>query len=155
MKYQFPATSAMTLHPGFELHPQLRADTLAVGDWPLSRVLLMNDTHYPWLILVPRRPGLREIYELPEGERQQLMRESCLLASTLMRLFTGDKLNVAALGNMVPQLHLHHIVRRVGDPAWPAPVWGRHPAQPYLEAAADDCLALLRRELTALLPLQV
>lgn len=145
----------MTASSGFELHPQLRADTLAVGDWPLSRLLLMNDAQYPWLILVPRRAGLREVYELPEAEQQQLMRESCLLASTLMRLFAGDKFNVAALGNVVPQLHLHHIVRRVGDRAWPAPVWGRHPPQPYAAEQAAERLALLRGELAALLPLQV
>lgn len=147
--------NGMSAFSGFELHAQLRADTFAVGDWPLSRLLLMNDSQYPWLILVPRRPGLREIYELDAADRAQLLQESCLLGETLMRLFAGEKLNVAALGNMVPQLHLHHIVRRAGDPAWPAPVWGRHPAQPYPADAAERQLLTLRSALTALLPLHV
>lgn len=145
----------MSAFSGFELHAQLRADTLLVGDWPLSQLLLMNDTQYPWLILVPRRADLREIYEMAETDQAQLLRESTLLGRALMRLFAGDKLNVAALGNVVPQLHVHHVVRKIGDAAWPAPVWGRHPAQPYTSEAAAARLDLLRRELTALLPLHV
>lgn len=128
----------------FELHPQLAADTVLVGDLPLCRLLLMNDQQYPWTILVPRRAGLREIYELQESDQQRFWRESALLGRTLMTAFAGDKLNIGALGNMVPQLHIHHIVRFSGDPAWPAPVWGKHPAQPYDSVALNERLHILR-----------
>lgn len=128
----------------FELHPQLAADTVVVGDFPLCRLLLMNDRQYPWTILVPRRAALREIYELHESDQLRFWRESTQLSQTLMRAFDGDKLNVAALGNMVPQLHVHHIVRFKGDPAWPAPVWGKHPAQPYESVALNERVQLLR-----------
>ncbi len=114
------------------LHPQLAADCAVVGDWPLCRLLLMNDAQYPWFILVPRRAGIREIYELSEADQQALWRESAQLGRALMQAFSGDKLNIAALGNMVPQLHLHHIVRFRNDAAWPSPVFGKHPPQPYL-----------------------
>ncbi len=127
----------------FTLHPQLAADCHRLGDAPLCRLLLMNDAQYPWCILVPRRAEAREIYQLDLADQRQLLDESTTLGETLMRTFGGDKLNVAALGNVVPQLHLHHIVRRHGDPAWPAPVWGRHPAQPYAaEELADFCARL-------------
>lgn len=119
----------------FELHPQLAQDTLTLGDFPLCRLLLMNDAQYPWTILVPRRAGIREIHELNDADRRRLWDESAALSRTLMQVFKGDKLNVAALGNVVPQLHVHHVVRFKSDVAWPAPVWGRHPAQPYVDAA--------------------
>jgi diadenosine tetraphosphate (Ap4A) HIT family hydrolase len=128
----------------FELHPQLAADTVLIGDLPLCRVLLMNDRQYPWTILVPRRAALREIYELHEPDQLRFWRESTQLSRTLMSAFNGDKLNIAALGNMVPQLHIHHIVRFKGDAAWPAPVWGKHPAQPYDAAALNERVQLLR-----------
>jgi diadenosine tetraphosphate (Ap4A) HIT family hydrolase len=115
----------------FTLDPRLQNDTLLLGHFPLSLLLLMNDCTYPWLILVPRRPNIREIHELLPPDRQQLLKESCHLAETLTELCRPDKLNVAALGNVVPQLHLHHVVRYRNDPAWPAPVWGRAPAVPY------------------------
>ena len=132
----------------FVLHERLAADCLVVGDWPLCRVLLMNDSNYPWLILVPRRPNLREIYQLDANDRAQFLAESCALGEALMQQFAGDKLNVAALGNMVPQLHIHHIVRKVGDAAWPAPVWGKQPAQPYGLDAAEALLKTLRAKLS-------
>lgn len=116
---------------GFELHPRLAADTVALGDFALCRLLLMDDAQYPWFILVPRRHGLREIHEMPDTDQQQLIRESAQLSRALLAAFGGDKLNIAALGNLVPQLHLHHIVRFTSDPAWPAPVWGRHPPLRY------------------------
>ncbi|PTU31291.1 HIT domain-containing protein [Stenotrophobium rhamnosiphilum] len=128
----------------FELHPQLAADTVLIGDLPLCRLLLMNDRQYPWTILVPRRAGLREIFQMHESDQLCFWRESAQLSQTLMTAFAGDKLNVAALGNMVPQLHIHHIVRFKGDPAWPAPVWGKHPAQPYDSAALNERLQQLR-----------
>ena len=131
----------------FVLDERLRADTVAVGDWPLSRVLLMNDSQYPWLILVPRRAGVSEIYQLDGADQQQLMLESCALSAAMAEHFQADKMNVANLGNIVAQLHLHHIARRKNDPAWPGPVWGKLPPQPY-DAAA---LAGLREQMQVLL----
>lgn len=131
----------------FELHPRLVADTYSIGDWPLCRVLLMNDARYPWVILVPRRREVREIFELDEADQQRLLQESVRLGRTLMSLFTGDKLNVAALGNVVPQLHVHHVVRRSDDAAWPAPVWGRLPPQPYGSHALHERIETLRAHL--------
>lgn len=121
-------------HAPFALHPRLAADTFVLFQWPLSVVLAMNDARYPWCILVPRRADIREIHELTEPDQQQLLRESSTLGRALMQAFGGTKLNVAALGNVVPQLHVHHVVRFEDDAAWPAPVWGRHPPQPYDEA---------------------
>lgn len=117
--------------PEFALHPRLAADTFVLGDFPLCRLLLMNDANYPWCILVPRRADAREIYRLDERDQQQLLRESAALSRAMMDAFGGHKLNVAALGNVVAQLHVHHIVRFPGDAAWPGPVWGRHPPRPY------------------------
>ena len=117
----------------FSLHPQLKADTIAIADLPLCRLLLANDNHYPWTILVPRRDNVRETYELAEQDQLQLMAESNALCQTLVRLCSPDKLNIAALGNMVPQLHIHHIARFKTDEAWPAPVWGAVTAAPYTE----------------------
>jgi len=102
-----------------------------MGDFPLSRLLLMNDSRYPWFILVPRRVDISEIYQLGEKEQQQLQRESVALGQGLMEAFGGDKLNVAALGNLVPQLHIHHIVRYRDDATWPGPVWGIGVSVPY------------------------
>ncbi len=126
-----------------EIHSRLAAECIILGRFPLSRLLLMNDSNYPWFILVPDREGIREIYQLDGADRAQLLQESCALAEFLMRHFTGDKLNVAALGNQVPQLHLHHIVRHRSDPAWPAPVWGKLPPVAYSTAAADEIRAAI------------
>ncbi len=115
----------------FSLHPQLAADTFEIGSFPLSVLLLMNDATYPWFILVPCRTDIREIYELDNRDQQQLLKESSQLARGLVEQFCADKLNIAALGNMVPQLHLHHIVRYRSDPAWPGPIWGHRPIRPY------------------------
>lgn len=115
----------------FVLHPQLAADTLPLGELPLSLVLLVNDSQYPWLILVPKQGNLREMHHLSEAYQQQLMRESCAIASVMEVELAADKINVAALGNMVPQLHLHHVARFTADAAWPAPIWGKHPAIAY------------------------
>lgn len=131
----------------FELHPQLAADTFLVGNLPLCRVLLMNESRYPWLILVPQRYGISEIYQLSTAERTQLWEESDLVSRQLMYLFKGDKLNIAALGNVVPQLHLHHIVRFKTDVAWPAPVWGKFKPDAYTAAAAETLLLQLRQAL--------
>lgn len=115
----------------FELDPQLAADTLPMGDFPLCRLLLMNDAQYPWFILVPRREEVSEVFQLSGDDQRQLWKESVELAEVLKDVFAADKLNLATLGNVVAQLHMHVIVRRKEDPAWPAPVWGRHPARPY------------------------
>lgn len=131
----------------FELHPQLAADCFVVGDLPLCRVLLLNDSQYPWLILVPRQAGLRELCELGDAQRSQYQRESDLLAGVLLNQYRADKLNIAALGNMVPQLHIHHIARYQDDACWPKPVWGQLPAQPYRDAEGDQRLAELREAL--------
>lgn len=137
----------------FTLHPQLAKDCFVLGDWPLCRMLLMNDASYPWLILVPRRNGIREVHELEDADRRLLWDESAALSRALMAAFKGDKLNVAALGNVVPQLHVHHVVRFKTDPAWPAPVWGRLPPQPYLDAERDERRQQIRNALKSQHPL--
>lgn len=125
-----------------DIHHQLREDCIYLGRFTLSHLLLMNDNHYPWFILVPDRDDISEIHQLTAADRGQLMDESCLLGEFLMSEFKGDKLNVAALGNQVPQLHLHHIVRYQDDPAWPTPVWGKLPSIAY----DDDSLAGIKQK---------
>lgn len=115
----------------FNLDSRLAHDTLVIGDFGLCRLLLMNDRQYPWFILVPRREEVSELFQLASGDQQLLWQETTGLAEVLKDTFAADKMNVAALGNMVSQLHMHVIVRRKGDPAWPAAVWGCHPAVPY------------------------
>lgn len=128
----------------FQLHPRLAQDTLRVGNFPLCQLLLMNDASYPWFILVPRRAAIREIFELDYHDQQQLLKESSQLSQVLNKLYQADKLNIAALGNMVPQLHIHHIVRYQTDQAWPNPVWGLFPAQPYTaRASLETCAGLI------------
>lgn len=135
----------------FELHPRLAADTLTVGRLPLCRLQLMNDARYPWLILVPERAGLREIHQLPPAERAQLIEEISACSQALEAVSRADKINVGALGNLVPQLHVHVIARRAGDAAWPGPVWGQGVAEPWDEAARSALLAALRERLGGLL----
>jgi diadenosine tetraphosphate (Ap4A) HIT family hydrolase len=137
------------VNSSFTLHPQLDRDCHKLGHFELGLLLLMNDAQYPWFILVPQRPDKREIYQLDAADQALLLGESSALGQALMAAYRGDKLNLAALGNMVPQLHLHHIVRHAGDPAWPAPVWGRHPPQPYTAAGLEQRLAALRPLLPA------
>lgn len=114
----------------FNLHPQLAKDTFLVGEFPLTTCRLMNDCQFPWLILIPRVAGVKELYELSPYDQAQFLRESSWLSSQLAKTFQADKMNIAALGNQVPQLHFHHIVRYQNDVAWPNPVWGRS-AIPY------------------------
>jgi len=116
---------------GFTLHERLAGDTVAVTDGPLSAILLMNDRSYPWLILVPQRLGLREMHDLAASERTHLMAEIAAASRCLERLFAADKINIGALGNLVPQLHIHVVARFRNDPAWPGPVWGAFPPEPY------------------------
>ncbi len=108
-----------------DIHPQLRKDCITLGRFELSHLLLMNDSSYPWLILVPDRDEVTEIYQLSLADRQQMWHESDVLSRWLMGKLQGDKLNIAAIGNMVSQLHLHHVVRFRSDRAWPKPVWGQ------------------------------
>ena len=131
----------------FTLDPQLERDTVAVGDLPLSRVLMMNDANFPWLIVAPRHAGAVEIFDLDHGERAQLMSELALLAQLLKDLTGCDKINVAAIGNVVAQLHAHVIARRRDDPAWPRPVWGALPARPYGDAERDRLIRAIRRKI--------
>jgi len=121
----------------FTLHPQLDQDCEIIGDYPLSRLLLLNDRQYPWVILVPRRENISEIYQLTESDQLQLQKESSNVLAAMAKHFSADKMNVAALGNVVPQLHIHHIARFKDDPAWPKPVWGVLPAMAYTKAEID------------------
>ena len=120
-------------HDVFELAAEFERDSLWLADWPLCQLRVQNDANYPWFILIPRRVAMVEIIDLTEQDREQLWHESAHLSVFLKAEFQAKKLNVAALGNMVPQLHLHHIARYEHDIAWPAPVWGKASAQPYTE----------------------
>jgi len=128
----------------FQLHERLVADTHNLGRSQLCEILLMNDRTWPWIILVPAVPDIREIYQLGKEQQQRLLEESSTLSQGMMEIFGGDKMNVAALGNMVPQLHLHHIVRFEGDPAWPGPVWGKQPPVPYEDGELEQIKAKLK-----------
>ncbi|BBP84851.1 hypothetical protein PHLH8_44930 [Pseudomonas sp. Pc102] len=132
----------------FALDQRLQQDCLPVGDFPLCRLLLMNDSHYPWFILVPRREEVSELFQLDADDQLRLWNETTRLAEVLKDSFGADKMNVATLGNVVSQLHMHVIVRRREDAAWPAPVWGRHPAQPYSLEQVAEVMARLRLVLT-------
>lgn len=126
------------------LHPRLEQDCHYVSRLELCHLLLMNDCNYPWCILVPDREDITEIHQLMEADQQQLIRESSRLARGLTQLYRPDKLNIAAIGNLVPQLHVHHVVRYTHDPAWPAPVWGHAPSLPYTDEAAQEAITRLR-----------
>ncbi|MCL7461571.1 HIT domain-containing protein [Pseudomonas sp. NW5] len=126
----------------FVLDTRLAQDTLPIGDLPLCRLLLMNDARYPWFILVPRREEVSELFQLEAADQQQLWQEATLLAELVKDAFAADKMNVATLGNVVSQLHLHVIGRRRSDDTWPAPVWGQGAAQPY---TAEELQAVRER----------
>lgn len=117
----------------FTLHPDLKRDGIAIGQFPLCQVLLINDSNYPWFVLVPQIDNLRDCIDMTEEQHQTFLTESREFSAGIMQAFNGEKLNVAALGNVTPQLHVHHIVRYADDPAWPAPIWGKLPMQPYTE----------------------
>ncbi|HBC01313.1 histidine triad family protein [Stutzerimonas stutzeri] len=131
----------------FVLDSRLEQDTLLLGDFPLCRLLLMNDSQYPWFILVPRREEISELFQLDAADQLALWKEATALAETVKDTFGADKMNVATLGNVVGQLHMHVIARRRDDAAWPAPVWGRHPAKPY----SDEQVAAIRDKLKLVL----
>ena len=126
----------------FQLHALLKRDAIELLELPLSTLLLMNDSNYPWFVLVPRVDDIQDIYQLDWQQQQQFLNESSLLSEILMQLFNGTKMNVAALGNICPQLHVHHIVRFADDIAWPKPVWGEFAMKAY----TDSELTLLKEK---------
>lgn len=138
----------------WQLDPRLSGDTLPLGEWPLCKVLLMDDTHYPWLILVPRVLSAAELIDLDPEQRAQLSCETDAAALALRNVFSPDKLNVAALGNVVRQLHVHVIARFKADAAWPAPVWGAVPVEKRPGSQSDALRAQLRDALHATLPFE-
>ncbi|WAK00707.1 HIT domain-containing protein [Methylobacter sp. YRD-M1] len=131
----------------FQLHPRLQQDCIEIGRFELCRLLMMNDSQYPWFILVPEKVAMSEIYQLSKPERELLMEESGYLAENLAALYKADKMNIASIGNMVPQLHIHHIVRYQTDKAWPAPVWGKFDAIPYTQRQILENLKLIKDRL--------
>lgn len=133
------------MESGFILDHRLAADTVPVGDLVLSSVLLMDDSRFPWLILVPRRPGLSELTDLSAADAPTFMDEARLAVGVMLALAKPDKVNVGALGNIVGQLHLHVVGRYASDPAWPGPVWGHGTRIPYPAHAAA---ALVERAAT-------
>lgn len=138
----------------FELDAQLEADTALIASTSLNRILLMNDSRFPWLILVPERPDITEPFELTDEDQRTLMQESMITGKSLKALFNAHKLNIAALGNQVSQLHIHHIARFRTDAAWPRPVWGLGAAEPYEAEALRERVALLREVLSNELDLE-
>ena len=126
----------------FQLHHQLANDCFVIADLPLSQLLLCNDSAFPWFILVPKVDDIQDIYQLDWQQQQQFLNESSLLSEILIQLFNGTKMNVAALGNICPQLHVHHIVRFADDIAWPKPVWGEFAMKAY----TDSELTLLKEK---------
>lgn len=133
----------------FELDSRLQNDTFFVCDLTLSRVLLMNDSQFPWLILVPMRDDVAEIIDLTEQEQQMLLSESAKVSKAMQKLFSPYKLNVAALGNVVRQLHVHHVARFENDVAWPKPVWGNQSSVAYEESDAAEIISELKLKLTS------
>lgn len=128
----------------FVLDSRIEEDTFVLGQLPLCRVRLHRDGRYPWVILVPARPSIREIHELTMDDRAQLLAESCAIAAAMQETLGAEKMNVAALGNMVPQLHLHHVARYAHDDAWPGAIWGAHPPLEYIGDQLEQRVATLR-----------
>ena len=131
----------------FQLHSRLQQDCVVLGRFELCQLLMMNDSQYPWFILVPQKAGITELYQLAQSDRQLLIEESSYLSENLAVLFQADKMNVAAIGNLVPQLHIHHVVRYQTDKAWPAPVWGKFNAIPYTEQQIIETISLVKERL--------
>lgn len=131
----------------WSLHPQLARDTVGIGDLPLCRVLVIDDANFPWLLLVPRRSDVVEILDLDEVAQAQLMTETTRVARALREVTGCDKLNIAALGNVVPQLHVHVVARFRSDASWPRPVWGSQTPRAYEPAELDRLVQPLRRRI--------
>lgn len=132
----------------FTLHPRLELDCIFLGQFELCSLLLMNDSRYPWFILVPEREDITEIYELSDEDQLLLLKESNFVSQILKHYFHADKINIAALGNVVPQLHVHHIARYTNDPAWPAPVWGKGESLQYTEEQLDTVMQTVSTAIT-------
>ena len=128
----------------FQLHPQLAADTFAITELSLSTVLLMNDRRFPWCIVVPRQPGLVDLVDLSGDAQAVLWHEIDMVSRAVKTAFQAEKLNVAALGNVVPQLHIHVIARFKNDPAWPKPVWGVGTPEPYAREKLDAVISRIK-----------
>jgi diadenosine tetraphosphate (Ap4A) HIT family hydrolase len=131
----------------FQLHPRLKKDCIAIGRFDLCQLLMMNDSQYPWFILVPEKADIKEIYQLSKPERYILTEESSYLAENLATLYKADKMNIAAIGNLVPQLHIHHVVRYRIDKAWPAPIWGKFDPVPYAQQQITNTIAQVKEHL--------
>lgn len=131
----------------FHLHPQLQKDCITIGKLDLCCLLLMNDKQFPWFILVPEIEGITELFQLNKQQRGVLIEESSFLAERLKAVYKADKINIAAIGNLVPQFHVHHVVRYRSDKAWPAPVWGKLPAIPYSLQELTDTVGLVTNTL--------
>ncbi|MBU2923987.1 HIT domain-containing protein [Colwellia sp. 1_MG-2023] len=136
-------TEVIPVSESFSLHPQLVQDCIELAEFPLCKLLLCNDSAYPWFILVPKVSDINDIYQLDWQQQQQLLNESSLLSELLIQVFDGDKMNVAALGNVVEQLHIHHVVRYKKDVSWPKPIWGQQPLTPY----SDEAIVALKEKL--------
>lgn len=131
----------------FELHPRLAQDCHPIGRFGLCRLLLMNDSQFPWFILVPEIAGVTELHQLSAEQRRQFIDESCYLAENLAALYRADKMNVAAIGNIVEQLHVHHVVRYRHDKAWPQPIWGKFSAVAYTPEQLAETVQRLKSRL--------
>ena len=131
------------------LNPQLEKGSIALGEFELCSLLLINDSNYPWFILLPNRENISEIFQLSSTDQQQLMIESSFFSQILEKAFNADKINVAALGNVVPQLHIHHIARYRNDACWPGPVWGAVPSIPYTDNQQRTIIDKLQALLSA------
>ena len=132
----------------FILHPHLKQDCIELGRFQLCRLLLMNDSQYPWFILVPEKPELSEIYQLNKSDRMLMIEESSYLSEKLAQIYDADKMNIASLGNIVSQLHIHHIVRYQTDKTWPGPVWGQLDPIPYTASEIATIKATLASHLS-------
>jgi len=131
----------------FTLHHQLEKDSILIGELALCQLRLINDANYPWCVLIPKRPNIVEVTDLSDDDYLLLQSESRRLTKAMLALFQPKKMNIASLGNMVPQLHVHHIARFETDKAWPKPVWGVEPMVDYDEKTRDKLLADLRAAL--------
>ena len=131
----------------FQLHQILATDTIEITRWDVSRVLLMKDANYPWIILVPARSGLIGLHELDQTDLPVMMEEIVRTGEVLKKLYDPTRINVASLGNMVEQLHVHVIARFEDDLAWPKPVWGAHEPKPYAAQELEDTTNKLRKEM--------
>ena len=131
----------------FQLAPDFAKDCVVIGNLNLCTLLLVDNSQYPWVLLVPRRAGIAESYQLEKDDQISLIMESNLIAKILKAEFQADKLNIAAIGNVVPQLHVHHVARFKSDPLWPSPVWGAGERIPYAPEKRQEIIELFQEKL--------